>query len=74
MLTFPDVFVLQPMFVKVVEEEDNDGRKSLVLADEPIQHPMMPKTALCTHWFECKHHTTKCNQYTVRWKHSTCYC
>ena len=47
MLTFPDVFVLQPMFVKVVEEEDNDGRKSLVLADEPIQHPMMPKTKLC---------------------------
>ena len=40
MLTFPDVFVLQPMFVKVVEEEDNDGRKSLVLADEPIQHPL----------------------------------
>ena len=35
------------MFVKVVEEEDNDGRKSLVLADEPIQHPMMPKTKLC---------------------------
>ena len=47
MLTFPDVFVLQPMFVKVNEEEDNDGRKNLVLADEPIQHPMMPKTKLC---------------------------
>jgi len=47
MLTFPDVFVLQPMFVKVDETVDNDGRKKIRLADEPIQHPMMPKTKLC---------------------------
>ena len=47
MLTFPDVFVLKPMFVKTVETEDNDGRKKLEIADEPIQHPMMPKTKLC---------------------------
>jgi hypothetical protein len=47
MLTFPDVFVLQPMFVKVDETVDNDGRKKLTLAEEPIQHPMMPKTKLC---------------------------
>ena len=47
LLTFPDVFVLQPMFVKVDETVDNDGRKNLALADEPIQHPMMPKTKIC---------------------------
>ena len=38
-LTFPDVFVLTPKFVKC----DEDGE---VLGD-PIQHPMMPKTKLC---------------------------
>tara|TARA_B100000131_G_scaffold42357_1_gene38106 strand:- start:638 stop:1963 length:1326 start_codon:yes stop_codon:yes gene_type:complete len=47
LLTFPDVFVLQPMFVKVDETVDNDGRKKLDIADEPIQHPMMPKTKIC---------------------------
>ena len=39
MLTFPDVFVLTPKFVKC----DEDGE---VLGD-PIQHPMMPRTKLC---------------------------
>tara|TARA_B100001564_G_scaffold158370_1_gene133052 strand:+ start:2145 stop:3515 length:1371 start_codon:yes stop_codon:yes gene_type:complete len=38
-LTFPDVFVLTPKFVKC----DEDGE---VLGD-PIQHPMMPRTKLC---------------------------
>ena len=38
-LTFPDVFVLTPKFVKCTE----DGE---VLGD-PIQHPMMPRTKLC---------------------------
>ena len=47
MLTFPDVWVLKPMFVKVDETMDNDGRTSLKITDEPIQHPMMPKTKLC---------------------------
>ena len=47
LLTFPDVFVLQPMFIKVDETVDNDGRKKLDIADEPIQHPMMPKTKIC---------------------------
>ena len=39
MLTFPDVFVLTPKFVKC----DEDGN---VIGD-PIQHPMMPRTKLC---------------------------
>ena len=39
MLTFPDVFVLTPKFVKC----DEGGE---VLGD-PIQHPMMPRTKLC---------------------------
>ena len=39
MLTFPDVFVLTPKFVKC----DENGE---VLGD-PIQHPMMPRTKLC---------------------------
>lgn len=47
MLTFPDVWVLKPMFVKVDETIDNDGRSLLKITDEPIQHPMMPKTKLC---------------------------
>ena len=47
MLTFPDVWVLKPMFVKVDEQMDNDGKQSLKITDEPIQHPMMPKTKLC---------------------------
>ena len=47
MLTFPDVWVLKPMFVKVDETIDNDGRTQLKITDEPIQHPMMPKTKLC---------------------------
>ena len=47
MLTFPDVWVLKPMFVKVDETMDNDGKSILKITDEPIQHPMMPKTKLC---------------------------
>ena len=39
LLTFPDVFVLTPKFVKC-------GTNGLPLGD-PIQHPMMPKTKLC---------------------------
>ena len=39
MLTFPDVFVLTPKFVKCSEEGDPLG--------DPIQHPMMPRTKLC---------------------------
>tara|TARA_S200000501_G_scaffold258599_1_gene242390 strand:- start:1078 stop:2328 length:1251 start_codon:yes stop_codon:yes gene_type:complete len=39
LLTFPDVFVLTPKFVKC-------GTNGLALGD-PIQHPMMPKTKLC---------------------------
>ena len=38
-LTFPDVFVLTPKFVKCTEEGDPLG--------DPIQHPMMPRTKLC---------------------------
>ena len=38
-LTFPDVFVLTPKFVKC-------GTNGLPLGD-PIQHPMMPRTKLC---------------------------
>jgi len=38
-LTFPDVFVLTPKFVKCDEDGDPLG--------DPIQHPMMPKTKLC---------------------------
>ena len=39
MLTFPDVFVLTPKFVKCSEEGEPLG--------DPIQHPMMPRTKLC---------------------------
>ena len=39
-LTFPDVFVLTPKFVKC--DEDGDP-----LPGGAIQHPMMPKTKLC---------------------------
>ena len=39
LLTFPDVFVLTPKFVKC-------GTNGLPLGD-PIQHPMMPRTKLC---------------------------
>ena len=39
MLTFPDVFVLTPKFVKC----DDDGN----VTGDPIQHPMMPRTKLC---------------------------
>ena len=38
-LTFPDVFVLTPKFVKCTEEGEPLG--------DPIQHPMMPRTKLC---------------------------
>jgi hypothetical protein len=38
-LTFPDVFVLTPKFVKCDEEGNPLG--------DPIQHPMMPRTKLC---------------------------
>ena len=38
-LTFPDVFVLTPKFVKCDEDGDPLG--------DPIQHPMMPRTKLC---------------------------
>ena len=43
-LTFPDVFVLEPRFVPVDPSEN--GRRDPVIGD-PIQHPMMPKTKLC---------------------------
>lgn len=46
MLTFPDIFVLKPMFVKVIDKEINNGKRKLEIADEPIQHPMMPRTKL----------------------------
>ena len=39
LLTFPDVFVLCPKFVKCDEEGNPVG--------DPIQHPMMPKTKIC---------------------------
>ena len=47
LLTFPDVFVLQPMFVRTDETVNNDGKIEIKVADEPIQHPMMPKTKIC---------------------------
>ena len=47
MLTFPDVFVLEPMFMPVDETVNFDGTTKLECADEPIQHPMMPKTKIC---------------------------
>ena len=47
LLTFPDVFVLQPMFVKTDENVNNDGKIEIKVADEPIQHPFMPKTKIC---------------------------
>ena len=43
MLTFPDVFVLEPRFVPV---GDDDGLSGIEPLDD-IQHPMMPKTKLC---------------------------
>jgi len=46
MLTFPDIFVLKPMFVSVADSVDNNGQRKLEIADEPIQHPMMPRTKL----------------------------
>ena len=39
LLTFPDVFVLTPKFVKCTEDGAALG--------DPIQHPMMPRTKLC---------------------------
>ena len=39
LLTFPDVFVLCPKFVRCDEEGNPVG--------DPIQHPMMPKTKIC---------------------------
>ena len=39
LLTFPDVFVLCPKFVKCDEQGNPIG--------DPIQHPMMPKTKIC---------------------------
>ena len=39
LLTFPDVFVLTPKFVKCTPEGAALG--------DPIQHPMMPRTKLC---------------------------
>ena len=47
MLKFPDVFVLEPMFMPVDETVNHDGTTKLECADEPIQHPMMPKTKIC---------------------------
>ena len=47
MLTFPDVFVLEPMFMPVDETVDSTGQRKLEVAEEPIQHPMMPKTKIC---------------------------
>ncbi len=34
------------MFVKVNDSVDNNGKRKLEIADEPIQHPMMPRTKL----------------------------
>ena len=39
LLTFPDVFVLCPKFVRCDEDGNPIG--------DPIQHPMMPKTKIC---------------------------
>ena len=39
LLTFPDVFVLTPKFVKCTDDGAALG--------DPIQHPMMPRTKLC---------------------------
>ena len=47
LLTFPDVFVLEPMFMPVDETVDSSGQRKLEVAEEPIQHPMMPKTKIC---------------------------
>ena len=47
LLTFPDVFVLEPMFMPVDETVDSTGKTKLKVAEEPIQHPMMPKTKIC---------------------------
>ena len=47
LLTFPDVFVLEPMFMPVDETVDSTGQRKLEVAEEPIQHPMMPKTKIC---------------------------
>ena len=47
LLTFPDVFVLEPMFVKTDDTVNNNGLREIKVADEPIQHPMMPKTKIC---------------------------
>ena len=47
LLTFPDVFVLEPMFMPVEETVDSTGQRKLEVAEEPIQHPMMPKTKIC---------------------------
>ncbi len=47
LLKFPDVFVLEPMFMPVDETVNHDGTTKLECADEPIQHPMMPKTKIC---------------------------
>ena len=47
LLTFPDVFVLEPMFMPVDETVDRTGQRKLEVAEEPIQHPMMPKTKIC---------------------------
>ena len=46
-MTFPDVFVLEPMFVKTDDTVNNNGLREIKVADEPIQHPMMPKTKIC---------------------------
>ena len=47
LLTFPDVFVLEHMFMPVDETVDSTGQRKLEVAEEPIQHPMMPKTKIC---------------------------
>ena len=47
LLTFPDVFVLEPMFMPVDETVDSTGQRKLEVAEEAIQHPMMPKTKIC---------------------------
>ena len=41
LLTFPDVFVLEPMFVPAAADGSHKPNNT------PIQHPMMPKTKLC---------------------------
>merc|ERR1712138_276192 len=35
------------MFMPVDETVDSTGKRKLEVSEEPIQHPMMPKTKIC---------------------------